>query len=102
MFDGFGGGLSPGEGCVAGNQNPGDGDGVKALLAEPANDDRAGIANVAGGDFLGGEGIGERDRTVEVVGMRGPKAGDRRQAWAQDVANSECVWTMPPICGNSR
>ena len=22
-----------------------------------------------------------------------------RQAWAQEVANSECVWTMPPICG---
>ena len=102
VLDGFGGRGSPGEGSVPGDQHTRDGDGVEFLGAEAAHDHRTRVAHVGLGDFRGGERLGDGDRAVEVVGVGGAEAGDGRPAWAQAVANSEWVWTTPPICGNSR
>ena len=77
VFHGFRGRLSPGKGGVAGNQDSGDGDGVEMVEAEATDDDGAGVADVAGGDFFGGEGFGERDGAMEVIGVGGSQAGDR-------------------------
>jgi hypothetical protein len=77
VLDGFSGRFSPGEGGVTGNQDSGDGNGIEMVEAETADDDGAGVADVSGGDFFGGEGFGEGDRAVEVVGVGGSQAGDR-------------------------
>src|SRR5580658_4889681 len=76
MFDRFGRSLSPGKGSMAGDQDAGCGNWIDSVLAESPNDDRAGAADVAAGNFLGGEGLGDRDRAVKVVGMGGAEAGD--------------------------
>jgi hypothetical protein len=76
VFDGFGGGFAPGKGGVAGDQDAGNGDGVEALEPEAADDDRAGIALVGLGDLLGGEGFGDGNGAVEVVGVGGAEAGN--------------------------
>ena len=54
MLDSIRGGLAPGKGGVSGDKNAGDGQGGEVLLAEAADDDRACIAHVSLGDFLGG------------------------------------------------
>jgi hypothetical protein len=76
IFDCVGWRFSPCEGGMTGNEDSGYRDGVETLSAKTANDDGAGIANVAGGDFLSGESFCDRDGTVEVVGVGGAKAGN--------------------------
>ena len=61
---------------MAGNQDAGNGDGVKAFGAKAADDDRAGIADIGLGDLFGGEGFGDRNRAMEVVGVSGAEAGN--------------------------
>ena len=74
VFDGFGGSFAPGKGGVAGHQHAGNGDGIEVVGAEAADDDGAGIADVGFGDFIGGEGLGDGNGTVEVVGVGGAEA----------------------------
>src|SRR5271157_2548092 len=76
VLDSLGGGFAPGEGSVAGDQYAGDGDGVEVVAAEKADDDGAGRADIGLCDLLGGEGFGDGNRAVEVVGVCGAKAGD--------------------------
>src|ERR1035441_1236356 len=76
MFDGICRGFAPGERSVAGYQHAGDGKWVEILSAEAADDDSAGIADVGFGNLSGGEGFGDGNRAVEVVGMRGAETGD--------------------------
>ena len=76
VLDGFGDGYSPGEGSVAGDQDSGNGDGVEIAVAESLSDDFAGIADVCLGDLPGGEGIGDRNGAVKIVGVGGAEAGD--------------------------
>jgi len=76
VFDGFGCGPAPGEGRVAGDKDAGNGDGVEILCAEAADDDRAGVADVAGGDLVGGQRFGDGNGAVEVVGVGGTEAGN--------------------------
>src|SRR5580698_3047888 len=59
VLDGFSGSFAPGERGVAGDEDTGDGDGVKGFQMEAADDDGAGVAHVACGDFLSGEGFGD-------------------------------------------
>ena len=61
---------------MAGDQNPGNGDRVEPILAEAPDNDCSCVADVAGRNFLGGEGFGEGDGSVEVVGVGGSEAGD--------------------------
>src|ERR1700722_7699600 len=77
VLDGFFRRFSPGEGGVAGYKNSGDGNGIKAPGAEPADDDGASTADIAGRDFFGGKGFGHRNRAVEVVGVGRAEAGNR-------------------------
>ena len=56
MLDGFSGSFAPDKWGVAGYQDSGNGEGVKALRAEEADDDRAGSADIVLGDLFGGEG----------------------------------------------
>jgi len=76
IFDGCGSGLAPGEGRVSGYEDAGDGDGVEALFAEEAGDDCAGVVNVGFVDLFGGEGLGDGNGAVEIVGVGGAEAGD--------------------------
>ena len=69
-------GFAPCKRGVAGDQNSRDGEGVEAFRTEAPDDDSAGVANIGLGDFLGGEGFGERDGAVEVVGVGCAEAGD--------------------------
>jgi len=75
VFDSFGGALAPGKRGMASHKHTGDGDGVEALRSETANDDRAGIAYVGFSHFGGGEGLGDGNRTVKIVGVSGAQAG---------------------------
>ena len=45
-------------------------------ILETLDDDVAGFPFVGGGDFLGGQGTGDGDFAVEVVGVGGAEAGD--------------------------
>ena len=87
---------------MAGNQHAGDRDRVKSLGAKALDDDAAGVSNVGFGYLFGGKGLSDWNRAMEIVGVRGAKAGDGAAGLGQEVANSEWVWTMPPIWGNSR
>lgn len=53
VLNGLGRSLAPGEGCVAGDENARNRDGIKLLLLEQARDDGAGVANVGFCDFFG-------------------------------------------------
>src|SRR5271157_2276749 len=77
VFDCFGRGSSPGERGVAGYQDAGNGYRVETLGAEATDDNGPGIADVRLGDFFRGEGFGDRNRAMEVVGVGGAEAGDR-------------------------
>lgn len=68
--------FSPGKGSVSSDQRPRNGNGIEPPGAKVSNDDCAGISHVAAGDFLRGEGFGDGDRAVEVIGVRGAEAGD--------------------------
>ena len=76
IFDGGRDGLPPGEGGVSGDEDAGDCEGVEAAIVEEASDDGAGVEDVGLFDFVGSEGFGDGDLTVEVVGVGGAKAGD--------------------------
>ena len=54
ILDSGHGGLAPGKGRVAGDENPRNGEGVKVFPAKAADDDRSGVAHVGFGDFFGG------------------------------------------------
>jgi len=76
MLDGIGWGFSPCERGVSGDQNAGDGEGVKTFGFESADDDCAGIADVGLGDFFGCQRFGYGNGAVEVVGVGCAKAGN--------------------------
>jgi len=87
---------------MSGDENSGDGKGIEIVLTEAAKDDGAGIADIGFGDLFGGEGLSDGNRAVEVVGVGGAEAGNFASGLRPGVANSEWVWTMPPMEGNSR
>jgi len=76
MFNRLGRRSSPREGCMAGNKNSGNSDGVKLLGAKTADNDSPCIAYVARRDLLSREGLCYRDWTMKVVGVRGSQAGN--------------------------
>ena len=76
VFDRFSGRLAPREGSVAGDKDTWNRDGIELVTVETADNDGAGVANVSRSNLFGCEGLGNRNRAVEVVGMRGAKAGD--------------------------
>ena len=90
MLDGFGGRFSPCEGSVAGDQNSGNGNRVEAFGAKAAEDDSAGVADVGGGDFLGGEPFSDGNRAMEVVGVGGSQARD----WLAGLGPGGCELGM--------
>ena len=74
VFDSFGDVFAPGKRGVAGDKDAGDCNGVEGLGTEAADDYGAGIADVGLGDFGGGEGCGDGDGAMEVVGVGGAEA----------------------------
>lgn len=76
VLDGFGDGFSPGEGSMAGNEDSGDSDRIKAFGPETADDDCSRIADIGLGDFFGGEGFRYGHGAVKVVRMGGAETGD--------------------------
>ena len=76
MFDGFGWGLSPCKGGVSGDQDAGHCEWVEAFRFETADDDCAGVADVGLSDLFGGEGLGDGNGAVEVVGVGCAEAGN--------------------------
>src|ERR1039458_6324461 len=78
VLDGFRRGLAPDEGAVSGDQNAWNGGGVEALRAEAADDDGACRVLIGRDDLLRGEGFGDGNGAVEVVGVGGAEAWHRR------------------------
>ena len=76
IFDGSCGGFSPGEGGVACDEHARDGKWVEVAGVEEACDDGACVEDVGLFDFVGGEGFGDGDFAVEVVGVGGAEAGN--------------------------
>ena len=76
VLHGIHGAFAPGKGSVPCHQHAGNGDGVECGRAESANDDSAGVADVAAGDLFGGERLCDRDRSVEIIGVGGAEARD--------------------------
>ena len=74
MLDGFGRGLSPRKGCVACDENSRDCDWVETLGAKTTDYDSAGVVDVPGGDFFGGECFRDGNRAVKVVSVGGSQA----------------------------
>src|SRR5689334_9445047 len=75
VVSGISGGRSPTKGCVPSNQYRRNR--IWIELGERAADGLAGLEFVVGGNFLGTEGLGYRNRPVEIVGVRSAKAWDR-------------------------
>lgn len=78
MLDGVGRIFAPGKGSVAGDEDSWDGDGIQTLGTEAADDNGTGISDVAGGDIFLGQGIGDGNRAVEIIGVGCPEAGNRK------------------------
>jgi len=71
VFHGFGGSSAPRKGRMAGNQYPGNSYGIEIFRVKEPNDDCTGVPYVGFIDFRSGEGLGDRNRAVEVVGVGG-------------------------------
>ena len=58
------------------DQHAGNGDRVKPLTSKAAHNDGAGVAHIGFGDFFCSERLGDGNRAVKVVGVRGAEAGN--------------------------
>ena len=76
VFDGLGGVFAPGEGGVASDKHAGDCNRVQVVLTEVLDDDGASVPDVGFGYFVCGEGPGNGNWAVEIVGMGGAEAGN--------------------------
>ena len=61
---------------MARDQHAGHRDRIEVITAEAADDYRAGIADVGLGHLILCEGLGNRNRAVEIIGMGGAEAGN--------------------------
>jgi hypothetical protein len=75
VVGGIMGGEAPGKGGVPVNEAGGNGEGVDIVPLEVVDDGYACLVDVAAVDGIVGEGLGARDRTVEVVGVSGAEGG---------------------------
>ncbi len=77
MFDGGGRSLAPGKGRVSGNEDAGNRDRVKILFAKKPCDYRSCVMNVCFFDLFSRERLGNRNRTMKIIGMSCAEAGNR-------------------------
>ena len=69
--------LPQAKGAWPATRTPGTATGSRLCSTEALDDDGAGVADVGFSHFGGGEGLGDGNRAVEVVGVGGAEAGNR-------------------------
>lgn len=99
----FHGIFPPGKGTVMTGQHAGNVQRIQVMRFEVRGNHLAGFQLIGALNFLLGEIPGAGNGTINVIGMGGAIGGNvPGPAWAQMVAQRECVWTMPPTSGKRR